>query len=373
MSVRVEMIGGNDKLVEAASLYGLKPGTGSADAKYIIILLASPEDADTATSILTKPGVEGGAVVVLQGSRALGGALEALAKARDAGRRVALLAISSGGMVEGWMVDALRGLRAGASVRDMTVLFYGFTEDEVLDAGIADARFYETSDAIETLREALDYGSLYIGTYLAEYYPVEGLAEDLLSRSLGGYLAVRSVLEASGANAVVLNCSLFQSERVNPSLALHLLLDEGVPATCSGMEEMLGPIMTSLSLTGKPPALGIAIDHDDKGLRVDPILVPTLVARERRLEPAREGYIPGNKLRPGRYTLVSPRRDEVAYRVVEVSHEGEYVVARGVDPWLLPSPRLTLIPGDVGGPLAWSLYFLGLAGPRPPIPLGQLH
>ncbi len=371
MGVRVELIGGNDKLLEAASLYGLKPGTGPSRARYVVLLLATQEGSDAAVEILNQPHVEGGAVMVLQGSGALGGALDVIAEASSNGKRVALLVATPEGLVEDWMVDALRGLRAGASVRDMTVLLYGFTEDEANSSVFEDTRFYEPSDAVETIREALGYGGLYIGTYLAEYYPVEGLDEDLLSRSLGGYLAVRSVLEASGANAVVLNCGLFLGEGVEPGLALHLLLDEGVPAVCSGMEEMLGPIMLSLSLTGKPPAIGRVVDYGD-GLLLEPLIVPTLVAGERGLEPSGGGYTPRNRVKPGRYTIISSGGGRVFHRAVEARHSGDYIMVEVVEPWLLPSPRTALIPGDVGGPLAWSLYFLGLAGSSPPVPLSQL-
>ncbi|MEB3861149.1 MAG: hypothetical protein GSR84_02885 [Desulfurococcales archaeon] len=371
MGVRVELIGSNDKLLEAASLYGLKPGTGPSGARYVVLLLATQEGSDAAIEVLNQPHVEGGAVMVLQGSGALGGALDVIAEARDKGRRVALLVATREGLVEDWMADALRGLRAGASVRDMTVLLYGFTEEEASRYAIEDTRFYEPSDAADTVREALGYGGLYIGTYLAEYYPVEGLDEDLLSRGLGGYLAVRSVLEASGANAVVLNCGLFRGEGVEPGLALHLLLDEGVPAVCGGMEEMLGPIMLSLSLTGKPPAIGRVADYGD-GLMLEPLLVPTLVAGERGLEPSGLGYTPRNRVKPGRYTLVSPGGGQVFHRIVEARHGGDYITVGAVEPWLLPSSRIALIPGEVGGPLAWSLYFLGLAGASPPIPLSQL-
>lgn len=369
MALRVEIIGSNDKLVEAVGRYGIKPGTGPKDASYMILLMGSPDGEGQALEALLRPETRGGLIVAMEGSRALGASIEAALEAGRRGRRVAVIQVTGEGVSEDWMLDALRGLRAAASASDMTVLLYGFTEEEARALDYTDTRFYEPGDAVETLEEAMGYGGLYIGTYLAEYYPVEGLDEDLLSRSLGAYLALRSVLESSGANAVLVNCSMSQERGANPMLAIHLLLDEGVPAACRGGEDLLHPQMLSLALTGKPPATGRVIDYRDGILEVEPHTVPTLVAGARMLAPNPGGYEPRNKLKPGAYTLASLGPGGAMAARVEANQEGDLITLRGAKPWDLPSTLVSLAPGGVEQGFRWAFYFLGLAPLSPPIPL----
>ncbi len=354
MPVRVISIGNIGELASAVEGYGLKPGQGPEDARYYI-LLVGPGGAGS-----WLPGdAKGILIVALAGSGALDTVLSIAGAARSSGVRYEVMIVdSSGRPVEEWMLYSLQGIRAAGFVDDVSLLLYGYDEDEAssLDLGLDVAGYYTRDDALSTVREAMEYGGLYIGSYLAEYYDVEGLDEDGLSRSLGVYLALRSVLEASGANAILLNCSLLEGEGIEPWLAIHLLLDEGVPVACGdGDRHAIASISLSMALTGKPPIIGVGKDHSSDGVVIEPTVVPTLVASERILKPANGYYTPANKPRPGVYTLLSPG---TLVREVELI-DGDRVVVRGVRAWELASPYIYLIPGRVLKPLGKAIEYLG--------------
>ncbi len=205
----------------------------------------------------------------------------------------------------------VRGYRAAASASDLKVLLFGADYGgHLLEAleGLVEPDYYvlQWNDASTLIDEGIKYSSLYMDTYLAAYFDIKGKDEDKLAKNLGLYLAIKSVLDSEGANSVLLDCSrLYRSKGFTAWITLNLLLDEGIPASCTDKPQSLLIHAVSLALTGKPAWEAYSLKIKGKDLLLAGKLAPTLLFREVDLVERESYYELAGRIKQGEYTLVS--------------------------------------------------------------------
>lgn len=220
----------------------------------------------------------------------------------------------------------IRGYRAAAASSDMRILLFGVDyDDSVLGTlnSIVEPDYYvfAWNEASDTIDEGIKYSSLYIDTYLSAYFDVKGKDEEKLSKSLGLYLAIKSVLDNEGANAVLIDCNrIYSSKGFTPWITMNLLLDEGIPASCMNRPLSLLVHAVSLALTGKPAWEPYMLKIKDGKLLLMGKLAPTLLFKQVSLIDKGGYYELTGQIRESEYILVSlsPGRMMVSLNPVKV-------------------------------------------------------
>ncbi len=340
------------------------------------VIVVTREGSVEASRILLKPHTRGGLVIALAGLDAVGDAIEARNKALKAGKRVNMVhatVVDDQAFVESLSTE-IKALRAAASVLDMKVLLFGFDEppfsvNEIAGSLGLDLYIVPEKEALELVEEGGEYGSLYVDTYLAAYFNLSGASEELLSKELGLYLAIKSILDTEGANALVLDCHrISEKTGLGVTMALNLLQDEGIPSSCVHSVETLIPQMISYSISGSPAIYAKVVDVTGEGAALlEAITLPTAVSSKSQitLEKGRvtiTGY-PGK----GAYTLVSLDNSAETAIVAKVEVEREEENARFIASGLgrevlerLPSSSITLLKRADRMVVGKALDYLGI-------------
>ena len=355
MALRNILLGSMDDIVEGfIEREGLRLSSEPGDAEFLIVLYSTGSEPSMLENVLE--GRRGAVVFTFKGHRSLKGVPDVLHTYSRRGVKVFHAHI--GGEGEAYK-SLVKGIRSASIVYDLSIIHFGWNEGPggPVIPGWSHI-VYPPHEATKTVEEGFKYGGLYIGTYLSEYYNVEGLDEDKLSKSLGVYLAFRSVLESLGGNTLLVNCSIVEGLGADPWLAIHLLADEGIPAACN--EDYRWPLsmMLSLALSGKPPIVAETIDYNGGDMVVEPLLVPTLVSSERRLRDSRTGYRPVNTPRSGEYTVISLSKTLDRVYISECILEDETLKECSLQG--IPSSLLHMIPGRHKDSVETAFRLLGI-------------
>ncbi len=272
------------------TLYLGKDEAGSEEPYSIIVVARGGYE--KAVELLLRPHTRGALLVSIAGLEGLGEAVEVKDKALRAGKKVELIHFPDPGKesVAERLSLEVKALRASSSALDMKILLFGvepppiMIEDWARRAGL-DLYLVPGREALELFREGSEYGSLYVDTYLAAYFDLSGISEEVLSRELGLYLAVKSVLDSEGANAVLVDCEDLSSKAgIGALMALNLLQDEGVPSACTSFQETLLPQMISYTLTGSPSIPVRLIDIDKDKMVLKALTLPTAASARSQIE-----------------------------------------------------------------------------------------
>ncbi|MEB3787680.1 MAG: hypothetical protein GSR78_02865 [Desulfurococcales archaeon] len=245
--------------------------------------------------------------------------------------------IAAGSVMSREAAWGVRALRAAATVADLKTVALSGDSASLVSASQAlslDIVYIPGDELAPLLREGLEYAPLYVDTYLSQYYSLEGLSESDAHKMLGLYLAARSLIEHTGANSILLDCR--ELKDYHPLAVIALMLDEGIPASCTSSYHGLAVQATSLALTGKPAII-------KEG---DVMVTPTLVSTSARLIQTNLGLAPTGQARDiGVWVTV---RGKTAY-IASVG--GAYGLQTGLH-W----------------PVALAYAYLGFKTPGVPVP-----
>ena len=311
--------------IGAAKSHDEAPGARTPSAYLELHIAGEPPECRAISQLAHR-----GAFITWHGT--LEGSIHSLARGLSRHGRVA--AGSAMGRMAAWGV---RALRAAATVADLKTVAMASDSASLVSASQAlnlDIVYIPGDELAPLLREGVEYAPLYVDTYLSQYYSLEGLSEDDTHRMLGLYLAARSLIEHTGANSILLDCR--ELKDYHPLAVIALMLDEGIPASCTSSYHGLAAQAISLALTGKP-----AIMKED-----NIVVTPTLVAAGARLERTSLGLAPTGQARD----------------------IGVWVTTRGKTAYITSAGGVYGLQMGLHWPVALAYLYLGFETPGAPIP-----